>query len=110
MVELNSTVNGLNQVGDASGWLITVLVFLLVVVTIYLLSKNFRQFIHGAIVAGSLFAVYSFSRWIGKSYGAGNYEPLIWTGKVIGFILVSIGIGKMIDKLNLFKLFQKKKR
>jgi hypothetical protein len=108
MVLLNTTFDGLNvMVSGGGGWFITFVVFVLVIVTIFLLSKNFRQFICGAVVTGLLFGVYSFSRWVGKSAEVGDFNPLKWVGIVGGFIVVSIIVGRLLDKWKVFKDFIK---
>jgi hypothetical protein len=92
-------VGGLDTMSSAmSSWLITVMVFIVVLLVIFILSKNFRRFLYGAVITGFLLADYHFSRWIGSSALKGDVEPLKWVGYVIGFILISVIIGKFVQK------------
>jgi len=93
---------------EANSWLITIIVFFAVLFTIFFLSKNFRRFLYGAVVTGFLLIVYHFSRWIGLSTVRGDIGPVKWTGYVIGFILVSILLGKFVQKTKFVKNLEKK--
>jgi len=106
----NTTSNSLSSVASVSpafGWLITLGAFIVVLGVIFLLSKNFRQFIYGAIVSGILILNYKFSRWVGVSATENNFEPLKWVGYITGFIIVSIVIGRLLQRLKFVKKWEK---
>lgn len=108
---MNATTSALNSIGTVSsqtGWGVTVSIFLVIFTTIFWLSKNFRQFIYGAVISGILLINYKFSRWVGVSTVENNFKPLESTLFVIGFILSSIIIGKVLLKLKSFKKLEKK--
>lgn len=108
MPVMNATTNSLSaMVTPAFGWLITLAVFLGTLGVIFLLSKNFRQFIYGAVVSGVLLIVFKFSRYVGVSSVESNFEPLKWTGYIIGFILGSIIIGRLLQRLKFVKKLEK---
>ena len=107
---MNATTNNLNamaSVSPAFSWLITLGIFVLTLGIIFLLSKNFRQFIYGAIISTVLLLNYKFSRWIGVSTIKNNFAPLKWTGYITSFIIVSIIIGRLVQKLGFVKNLEK---
>lgn len=111
MTVMNTTTDSLSAVASVSpafGWLITLAIFLGVLGVIFLLSKNFRRFIYGAVVSGILLINFKFSRWIGVSAVESNFEPLKWTGYIIGFIVGSIIIGRLLQKLKFVRNLEKK--
>ena len=112
MTELNSTINAVGTMGIGNivgwGWTITIIVFVVTIGMLYIFSKNFRQFLYGSIFTAGGLLIYSFSRWIGKSTAIEhNYIPIKWFGYIIGFIIISIIIGKIIQKLPFIKKFEK---
>jgi len=101
---VNATTSAYGAIGTQGfGWGITLFVFLAVIGTIFLLSKNFRQFVYGAVVSLFLLINYKLSRWIGVEAGSSNFAPLKWTIYIIGFVVVSIVIGKFVQKLKFIK-------
>lgn len=107
---INTTTDSLStmaSVTPALSWLITLFIFLGALGLIFLLSKNFRQFIYGAVVSGILLINFKFSRWIGISAVESNFEPLKWTCYIVGFIVGSIIIGRLIQKFNFVKKLEK---
>lgn len=107
---MNATTNGLSTMASVTptfGWLITLAIFLGVLGVIFLLSKNFRQFIYGAVISGILLINFKFSRWIGVSAVESNFEPLKWTSYIIGFIVGSIIIGRLIQRFKFVKKLEK---
>jgi len=102
-MNVTTNINGMASVTPAFGWLITLGIFVLTLVIIFLLSKNFRQFIYGAIISTILLLNYKLSRWIGVSTVENNFAPLKWTGYITGFIVVSIIIGRLVQKLGFIK-------
>ena len=106
----NSTVSGMDILASVSpgmGWLIAVLVFFGILFTIFMLSRNFRAFLYGAVTTGVLGGIGFFSRYVGKSAEEGNSVPWQWTAGVIGFILVSIVVGRLVRLLPFMKSFEK---
>lgn len=86
---IDITNGGLNMMGSSmSSWLITGIVFFVVLLTLFILSKNFRRFLYGAVVSGFLLIDYFLSRWIGASASAGDTEPLKWAARIVGFIKI----------------------
>lgn len=96
---------GLNSLGNSSGfgWLTTAAIFGVVLLTLFILSKNFRQFICGSVVTGVLLINFKFSRWVGVSTIEDNFRPIKWTAYVIGFVMLSIIIGRILAKFKWFK-------
>ena len=43
-----------------------------------------------------LICIFKFSRYLGKTVEAGDYEPVKWFGFVVVFILSSIVLGKVV--------------
>jgi len=101
----SSKLSSMASVCPADGLLITLVLFISAI--IFLLSKNFRQFIYGAVVSGVLILNYKFSRWIVVSAVENNFEPLKWVGYISGFIIVSIVIGRSLQKLKIVKKLEK---
>jgi len=108
MNPVNSTISTVSALSDLGGnsWVITVIVFLGIIFTIFFVSKNFRQFIYGAFITIILYGIYSLSRWIGVSTSNQNFEPIKWAGYIAGFILLSILVGKIFDKTGLADKFE----
>ena len=109
METLNMTTSAINSLGDWSsmGWMITIIVFLCSVIFLFLIFRNFRRVCYGSGVSGASLILYKFSRWIGVSTEEGNYTPLTWLGYIFGFIVVSIIIGKFIEKFKFIKKIEK---
>lgn len=98
----NSTA-GISNITQ-NGWGITIIIFLSIFGILFILSKNFRQFIIGSIATIILGIVYKMSRWVGVSTEQGNYDPIKWFLYVVGFIAISIILGKIMEK---FKITEK---
>lgn len=58
-------------------------------------------------MSGFLLIDYFLSRWIGTSASAGNTEPLKWAAVVVGFIIISVIIGKFLERTAFIKKFEK---
>jgi len=112
MTELNvsSGMVGLNAISmtPAFGWAITTAIFIGILGIIYILSKNFRQFLYGAVISTILLINYNISRFVGVTATEGDWIPLKTIGKVIAFIVVSVVIGKWIQKFNWVKKLEEK--
>jgi len=106
---MNATAYTLESLSGtpALGWLITIMIFFSILGVIFILSKNFRQFIYGAIFNGILFIIYKFSRWVGVSSVENNFDPLKWTIYIIIFIIGSIIVGRFIQRLKFVKDLEK---
>lgn len=106
-----TNINGMdaiNTISPAFGWLITIVIFFITIGIIFLLSKNIRQFFYGSIVTTFLLINYKFSRWVGVSTMNNDYTTLKWTCYVIGFIIVSIILGRLAQKLPFIKKLEEK--
>ena len=89
-------------------WIITITVFAVTIFIIFALSKNFRRFLYGGVVAGASLLIWMFSRYIGiETTVKNNYEPIKWFMGIVIFIIVSIIIGALIQKLPIIKDFEK---
>lgn len=111
MVGYNATSASLSaDIISASnlGWVVTIGIFLGTFVTIFLLSRNVRQFIYGSIISVILIINYKFSRYVGVSTSAGNFGPVKMTLYVFVFIIVSIIIGRLLLKLKFVQDLEKK--
>lgn len=99
MVGQNITTSAMASIpAEGMGWLVTVIVFVVIVGTLFLLSKNFRRFLYGAVVSVAGLLIYWLSRMIGISAGEHDYVPLSVFGFIVGFIVVSIGLGYFLQK------------
>jgi len=107
-IPINATGTTISALSSTSSWWITFAVFIGMLLTIFLFSKNIRQFFYGAIVTGGLFGIYKFSRWIGVSTVENNINPLKWTCYIVGFIAISIIIGRLLQRLKFVKNLEKK--
>jgi hypothetical protein len=111
MVIQNNSVTALSSVGTIPpylGWVVTAGIFVAVFVTIFLLSKNVRQFIYGSIISTILILNYNYSRFVGTNFSEGNFEPIKWAGYVIGFIVLSIILGRIVQRFKFVKNFENK--
>ena len=106
---VNATMNSVTALSSfsSSGWIVTLIVFLGIVGILFLILKNFRRVCYGAIPLGLLLIIFKIARWIGVSTEEGNYTPLTWLGYIFGFIVVSIIIGKFIEKFKFIKKIEK---
>ena len=109
MNDMNVTSSAMASLSpEAVGWLITIMIFLGIILTVFLISKYFRQFLYGAIVSAILLIVYKVSRWIGVETINKNYDPITEFGWVAGFIWISVIIGYFIRKIKAIKDWEKK--
>jgi hypothetical protein len=109
MVVQNATtsINVLSSVASVSPWAITTIVFFVILSTLFVLSKNFRHFLYGAVIITVLTVVYKISRYIGVSTAVEhNYIPIKWFIYIVLFIVISIVIGKIITKLPIVKRWE----
>lgn len=97
---INATVSAISSMPNflGVGVIITALVFVIICVTIFLVSKNFKKTILGGVVTGALLGIYSFSKWVGSSGSSGNLAPLKWTLYIVLFLMASIIIGQILSK------------
>jgi len=106
-MEVQNVSSGLAMTASISsgamGWLLTVGIFIAVLVTLFILSKNFRHFLYGTVVTTICYVNYTLSRWIGVETTQTNYGPIKVLGYIVGFILVSIGAGKILMKFKFMK-------
>ena len=100
---MNTTAINNLQTASSFTWPITIIIFLATLAIIFLLSKNIRQFFYGAIISGVFILNYKFSRWIGTSAGNNNYNPLKWFCYIVLFIIISIVVGRLSQKLKFVK-------
>jgi len=92
---------------ETFGWVTSIGVFIAIILTVFLLSKNFRSFILGSSVTVILIVTYWISRWIGKATAIDrDYVPIKWLGYIIGFIVLSILIGKVLSETKYVKEFE----
>lgn len=104
--QVNATVNAVESMGDFAGYsgVATGVVFIAIIIMIFILSKNIRQFFLGAVVTGITFGIYKLSRWMGVSAAVEhNYKPITWFGYIVGFIVVSIIVGRILQKMSFMK-------
>jgi hypothetical protein len=102
-----TTFNAFNAMSTipASTWtpLLAVGVFIIIIVTIFLISKNFRRMLYGLAVSIPL-ALIGWGSWsIAKPAGEGDWQPFLWLlGIAIG-VPVMILLGKVAEHLKIFK-------
>lgn len=105
MTNINATSTGLplGAISPQLSWIITIGIFLSVLGIIFILSKNFRDFIYGSVISGILLLNFKFSSWVGASAAKDNLAPLKWTFYAICFIIGSVLIGKATKRLKFVK-------
>ena len=108
MALFDSAGSGLAAMGTGIGCLITIIVFFSTFLIIFLLFKNFRRAIYGAIIDGAILLTYFFSRDMGTSFQEGNKEPFWWFVKIGSFLIASVITGIIIEKLPFVKRIEKK--
>ena len=108
MNNVTSATSTMASIGPIGGWIITAGIFIAVLVIIFLLSKNFRQFIYGGVISGILLINFKLSRYVGKSTTENNFEPIKWVGYIVGFILLAISLGHLFLKTKWGKNLEKK--
>lgn len=106
-ISMNATTSAYSMLADipASSWtpLLAIGIFVAIIVTIFLISKNFRRLLYGVAVSVPLAAICWCSLSIAKPAGEGNWQPFLWLlGVVIG-VPVMILIGKVTEHLGWFK-------
>lgn len=109
--EINATVaglEGLSQMSSFTGWFVTGAVFVGIIGLLFLLSKNIRQFFYGAIVSVVILINYWISRGIGVSASQGDYSSLKTACWVVGFVVVSIIIGRILQMTKFVKNLEEK--
>jgi len=97
---INATVSAISSMPNflGVGTVITVVVFLTICATIFLVSKNFKKAVLGGVVTGALLGIFFFSKWVGSSGSSGNFAPLKWTLYIVLFLMASIIIGQILSK------------
>jgi hypothetical protein len=75
------------------GWLITVMIFATIIISLYLISLNVKRFVIGSAITTVLLVLYKFSRYISIQAITGNTGLLTKTIYAIIFIAVSTVIG-----------------
>lgn len=100
MAGMNVTESALATIPATSmGWLITIIVIASIVIMLFLVSRNIRRFIAGALVTIGCTLIYWVARWIGSSYGDGDTFPFAMFTWVAGFVVIAWGLGKCMEKL-----------
>lgn len=104
---INATYSSTNAIGMiepvAFGWIVTIIVFVLIIATLFLVSRNIRATFYGAIVTGALGGIFKLSRMTGKMAEAGNTGVFKGILGVVAFLFVSYFIGKFIMQTKWFK-------
>jgi hypothetical protein len=111
VMNVTNGIDGLSSMatmGPIGSLLVTGGIFVGVLIMIFLLSKNFRQFVYGGVITGLMLINFIFSRWVGKSAVENNFEPLKWVGSIMGFIILSIGLGHIFLRTKWGKKLEKK--
>lgn len=93
--------------GTVIGWVVGVVAFIAILLTLFLVSKNFRKFMYGGVTASFLIGVSAISIFLfGKPASTGNYVPSLWLGGAVLFIVISIFIGGFVEKKKFIKKFE----
>jgi uncharacterized membrane protein len=87
--------------GDISlGWIITVVIFFLTLLLVWLIFKKFKSLIYGSVISFCLLCVYWFSRWIGTSTALDHdFNPITVFCYALAFLVISICIGEFLQKI-----------
>ena len=99
---VTSGVSGIGSL-QSSGWVLTFIIGITILITLSFLSKNFRRFLYGLPLVGGLLIVYSISKSIGFSSAEGDFgslKVLLW---IIGGIFLSVITGKLSEKTSYYK-------
>lgn len=108
---MNVTTSAMNMTVISNlqmGWAITILVFLIIIVSLMLISKNIRIFIYGAILTVILGVIGFIANSIGTDAGEGNYYPLKVFCVIVGFIGCSLLGGYILNKAGWIDKFEDK--
>jgi hypothetical protein len=108
MVDVMTTANmttGVASMGGAAGygWIITAAVALIIITSMFVMFKNFRRLMYGLPVVGILYTIYFIAKSIGFSAADGDLGPLNTLLWIVGIILGSTLVGKLIEKTNVIK-------
>jgi nicotinamide riboside transporter PnuC len=108
---LNATTNGMALSTVSSGTMAILfagVVFVLILVTLFVLVKNFRRLIYGLSVTVPLALIGWFSWGVAKPASEGNWTPIIWTVSIAGGIMLMIFIGYLLEGIKSFRQIEKK--
>jgi len=89
------------------GILVGVITFLGIILTIFLLSQNFRRFCYGMAFLIPLTIIGWISRNTATNAIAGDYSMFRNIGIIIGTIIISTGLGVWIERLKFVKKLEK---
>jgi amino acid permease len=91
--------------GDISlGWIITVVIFFLTLLLVWLILEKFKSLIYGSVVSFCLLCAYWFSRWIGTSTALDHdFNPINMFFYALAFLVISICIGEFLQKIGYTK-------
>jgi len=107
----NVTMGGMNAMASMSPTaimgLVSTFIFIGIIVTLFILYKNFRRCLYGLSVLVPVSIIGWISYGTGKSTSTGNYIPMIIIGGSIAVIIVSILIGMLIEKTKWAKKIEK---
>ena len=106
MTTMNATQSISSLSGTAGGWGISIIVFIAIIVLLFILSKNIRQFFYGGIVTVILGTIGWVAKGIGFSASEGDMVPITWFIGIGVFILTSVGIGRLLMKTEFIKRFE----
>jgi len=96
---VNSTVSAVSSFSDVSfGWLIGILAFIVICLTLFFLLKSFRKFVIGIVPTIGIIVIIFVSKYIGASAGSGDLSPAKWLCYFVAFVVVSILIGHILAK------------
>lgn len=97
VTNITTGLNGFMD-GAATSWALTIIIFVAILLALFIVSRNIRRFIVGAIITGILYGIYKLSRWISVSTTIeNNYEPIKWFGYIVIFIIVAVIYGKIFS-------------
>ena len=105
----NVTMSTMTVVPDAvMGWGIAILVFLIIIASLFMISKNWRIFLFGAVVTTILSVIGWIANSVGTDAGEGNYYPLKVFGVIVGFVSCSLLVGYILKRIGWIEKFEDK--
>lgn len=94
------------QFGSWLGWIIAGAIFIIIVLSLFFLSKNFKRFIYGLPVMMVGYVIGWHSYKTGMSAAQGNTGLLKWTVISIIVVAVSILAGTLIERTAFVKSWE----
>jgi hypothetical protein len=94
------------QASSWIGWMIAGAVFIIIIVSLFCLSKNFKRFIYGLPVIMIAYVIGWHSHKTGMAAARGDMAYLRWTLIVLVVALVSVLAGMLVERTAFMKQWE----